>query len=119
MAGPDASQTPESFRSLLLRHVGRTGLTQREIAVRAGVSRRSVQDWESGVTLPTGPRLKALIGALFESDGLTAGREVVDARQLWGAVEREGARMLAPFDNEWFAGLLASRESLASTHDVQ
>lgn len=39
----------ESFRSLLLRHLGRTGLIQRDLAAQAGVSLRSVQDWEAGV----------------------------------------------------------------------
>lgn len=45
----DASHAPESFRGMLLRHGGRTGLVQRDFAARAGVSHRSVQDWESGV----------------------------------------------------------------------
>ena len=39
----------ESFQGLLLRHRGRTRLTQRQLATRAGVSRRSVQDWEAGL----------------------------------------------------------------------
>ena len=46
----ETSHAPESFRGLLLRHRGRTGLTQRELATRAGVSLRSVQGWESGVS---------------------------------------------------------------------
>jgi transcriptional regulator with XRE-family HTH domain len=72
----DSLQGAESFRSLLLRHRGRTGLVQRDLAVRAGVSRRSVQDWEAGVTLPTAERLQALIGALLAVGGLTRGRVV-------------------------------------------
>jgi DNA-binding transcriptional regulator YiaG len=40
----------ESFRGLVLRHRGRTGLTQRELAARLGVDRRTLQDWEVGVT---------------------------------------------------------------------
>jgi transcriptional regulator with XRE-family HTH domain len=58
-----ASHTPEGFRSLLLRHRGRTGLIQRDLAERAGVSLRSVQDWEAGVTLPSAERLRRLIRA--------------------------------------------------------
>ena len=50
----DSAQQPESFRSLVLRDRGRTGLIQRDLAARAGVSLRSVQDWEGGVTLPNG-----------------------------------------------------------------
>jgi transcriptional regulator with XRE-family HTH domain len=40
---------------------GRTGTVQRDLALRAGVSRRSVQDWEAGLTPPTAARLRALI----------------------------------------------------------
>src|SRR5918911_67269 len=43
----DTSHAPESFRGLLLRHRGRTGLIQRDLAARVGVSLRSVQDWEA------------------------------------------------------------------------
>ena len=49
----DTTHGPESFRGLLLRHRGRTGLIQRDLAARTGVSLRSVQDWEAGVTFPT------------------------------------------------------------------
>jgi len=61
MGDIDTSHVPESFRGLLLRHRGRMGLTQREFAVRTGVSQRSVQDWESGTNYPTAERLEALI----------------------------------------------------------
>jgi transcriptional regulator with XRE-family HTH domain len=110
----DPPQTPESFRSLLLRHRGRTGLIQRDLAVRAGVSRRSVQDWEAGLTLPTAERLQALIRALLEAGGLTRDRELSEARELWAAVEREGPRLHAPFDGVWFASLLARQASSTS-----
>jgi WD40 repeat protein/transcriptional regulator with XRE-family HTH domain len=92
-----------------LRHRGRTGLIQRELAQRSGVSLRSVQDWEGGVTLPSAERLQALIRALLEVGGLTPGRETAEARALWAAVESEGPRTRAPFDSVWFASLLALR----------
>ena len=103
----DLSHAAESFRSLLLRNRGRTGLTQRELAARAGVSLRSIQDWEAGVTLPTAERLKALIRALLGTGGLTTGRETSEARELWNAVQSESPRMHTAFDEEWFAGQLA------------
>ena len=78
----DPPQAAESFRSLVLRGRGRTGLVQLDLAVRAGVSRRSVQDWEAGVTLPTAERLQALIRALLQAGGLTSGRESFEAREL-------------------------------------
>src|SRR5579859_2276115 len=104
----DTTHAPESFRGMLLRHRGRTGLIQRQFAARAGVSHRSVQDWESGVNYPTAERLRALIRVLFESGGLTAGREGAEARELWAAAEREAPRMHTPFDDQWFEGLLAA-----------
>jgi transcriptional regulator with XRE-family HTH domain len=94
-----------------LRHRGRAGLIQRDLAARAGAGLRSVQDWEAGATLPTAERLRALIRALLETGGLTDGRERQEARELWAAAEREGSRMHTPFDDEWFVGLLAARES--------
>src|SRR5215471_11099910 len=98
----------ESFRGLALRHRGRTGLTQRQLAARLAVDRRTVQDWEVGVKFPTAGRLQALIGALLDAGGLTEGQETQDARALWSAARRDAPRMHTPFDEEWFAGLLAA-----------
>ena len=99
----------ESFAGLLLRHRGRTGLTQRELAARLGTNRRSVQDWESGVSYPTGERLQALILALLESGGLTVGREAAEANDMWAAALREAPRMHTPLDRVWLDGVLAER----------
>src|SRR5215831_5146640 len=98
----------EPFRGLLLRHRGRTGLTQRDLAARAGVHMRSVQLWEAGVSYPTAERLQALIRAFMEMGGLTPGHEMPEARELWSAVEREATRTHGPFDEEWFAVVLAT-----------
>jgi WD40 repeat protein/transcriptional regulator with XRE-family HTH domain len=114
-AGTDGSQARESFRDLLLRHRGRAGLTQRQLAARAGVSPRSVQDWEAGVKFPTAERLQTLIQAVLESGGLTPGRETSDARELWMAAERQASRVHPPFDEEWFARLLVARASISTT----
>src|SRR5258708_28030564 len=59
----DTSRATESFRDLLLRHRGRTGLTQLELAGRVGAGRRTVPDWEAGINPPTAERLKAMIQA--------------------------------------------------------
>ena len=105
----DSSAALETFRGLVLRHRGRTGLTQREFAERVGVHRRSLQEWEAGVTYPTPDRLQALIAALLDSGGFTVGRESSEVRDVWAAAEREAPRMHTPFDQEWFARLLAER----------
>ena len=79
----------ESFRGLLLRHRGRTRLIQRDLAARAGVSLRSVQEWEAGDEFPTAERLRALIQVLLDAGGLTHRREQDEARELWSTAERE------------------------------
>ena len=105
----DIPQAAESFRGLVLRHRGRTGLTQRELAVRMGAGRRTVQDWEAGLKYPTAERLQALIQVLLEAGGLTVGREAAEAQELWAAVLDEAPRMHTPFDQEWFGRLLDAR----------
>ena len=102
-------QSSASFRDLLLRLRGRTGLTQGHLAGRLGVSRRSVQDWEAGVNHPTAQRLQTLITTLLEAGALTSGREAAEARQLWDAVLSESPRMRLPLDDEWLSILLAAR----------
>ncbi|MBV9173326.1 MAG: helix-turn-helix domain-containing protein [Chloroflexi bacterium] len=101
------SEPVEQFRTLLLRFRGRSGLSQRELAERVGVHRRSVQEWEIGITYPTAERLEALIRVLLETHGLDQGREAADARALATAVQREAPHAHAPFDEGWFARLLA------------
>ncbi len=108
-------QVAESFQGLLLRHRGRTGLTQRQLAARVGVSRGSVQDWEAGLNYPDAPHLQALIGAFLKAGGLAAGGEATEAEALWVAALRQAPRMQAAFDTVWWAGLLA-RQAGASSH---
>jgi DNA-binding transcriptional regulator YiaG len=55
------SQTAESFCDLLLRDCGRSGVTQRQLADRLGIHRRSVQEWEVGAAYPNAEQLAALI----------------------------------------------------------
>jgi WD40 repeat protein/transcriptional regulator with XRE-family HTH domain len=99
----------ESLAGLLLRHRGRTGLTQRELADRLGTSRRSVQDWETGATHPGAERLQALILVLLELGALTAGREAAEALELWAAALREAPRMRTPLDELWLDRVMADR----------
>src|SRR5262245_22888401 len=101
----------EPFSGLLLRHRGRTGLTQRQLAARIGVNMRSVQGWETGVSYPGATRLQALIVAFLESSGLTPGHEAEEAEALWAAVEREASRTHPPFEHAWFASLLEAHAS--------
>ncbi len=105
----NSSQPAEAFRGLLLRHRGRTGLTQGQLADRLGIHRRSIQDWEAGVNHPSAERLQGLIAALLHAGGMSTGHEAEEAHALWAAVERDSLRMRTPFDSVWFARLLESR----------
>src|SRR5438270_9856529 len=104
-----ADRTAESFQGLLLRHRGRTGLTQRQLATRVGVSRGSLQGWEAGLNYPDAQHLQALILAFLEAGGLTVGDEANEAESLWAAALRQAPRMQTPFDIAWWNGLLAGR----------
>jgi WD40 repeat protein len=104
----DTATAGESFRSLFLRHRGRTGLTQRDLAAHAGAGLRSVHIWEAGAAFPSAERLKALIRLFLATGGLTSGQETVEARALWAAAERDAPRMHASFDGQWFAQLLTA-----------
>ncbi|MBV9354554.1 MAG: helix-turn-helix domain-containing protein, partial [Chloroflexi bacterium] len=94
---------------MLLRHRGRTGLTQRQLAARVGVNRRALQAWEASTNCPSVQRLQSLIVALIGAGGMNAGHEVDEAQELWTAAERETTRTFPPFDNGWFARLVADR----------
>jgi WD40 repeat protein/transcriptional regulator with XRE-family HTH domain len=107
------SQAAESFRDLLLRYRGRSSLTQRQLADRVGVHRRSVQQWEVGANYPSAERLEAIIQALLDARGLTPGYEAVEAQALWAAALREAPRMHAALDQVWLNRLVAERPTPA------
>src|SRR5215831_3704216 len=102
----------ESFTGLLLRYRARTGLTQRELAQRVGVSMRTVQGWETGLIYPTTQRLQALVEALLDAGAFGKDHEQTEAQRLWDALTSEASRARAPFDREWYADLLARRASV-------
>src|ERR1700681_4054512 len=101
----------ERFAGLLLGSRGRSRLTQRALATRAGVSLRAVQNWEAGLNYPTAERLRSLMGVLLEAGGLSPGSERDEAESMWSAAERESAYMHAPFDAAWFEDLFARRSN--------
>jgi WD40 repeat protein/transcriptional regulator with XRE-family HTH domain len=114
VAVPADDPERERFNGLLLRYRGRTGLTQRDLAARAGVSMRALQGWETSLTFPGTTRLQALIVALLDAGGLSTGREREEAEALWTAVDRDSPREHPPFDRTWFGTLLATPGGSAS-----
>src|SRR5437762_226908 len=108
-AGTSAETGGERFYDLALLYRGRTGLTQRDLAARLGVHVRSVQAWEGGISYPDAAHLQALLAAYLAAGGLDARQELAQAQTLWAAALRDAPRLRTPFDQRWFAGLLAER----------
>jgi transcriptional regulator with XRE-family HTH domain len=106
---PTDDRTGESFRGLVPRLRGRTGLTQRELATRVGVNVSSIQGWEAGANYPGVASLKALIEAGLQAGGFTSGREAGEAAALWAAALRDAPRFRTPSDGAWFERLAAER----------
>jgi transcriptional regulator with XRE-family HTH domain len=82
----------ESFAGLLLRHRGRTGLTQRDLAARLGTTRRAVQDWESGAYCPSAERLQAPNPRVLQVD---RHYERLDITGLSGITEAQRQALIA------------------------
>src|SRR5262249_50941251 len=104
---PSDDMTEESFCGLVLQLRGRTGLTQRERASRAGVYVGSIHGWETGANYPGVASLQALIVVGLQTGGFTPGREREEAQALWAAALRDAPRFRTPFDGAWFERLLA------------
>jgi WD40 repeat protein/transcriptional regulator with XRE-family HTH domain len=92
----------------LLAFRTRAKLTQAELAELIGVSRRSVQSWEAGISYPQEDKLRRLISILLTNGALLPGQEYEEALSLWQQVSQDAPRRLAPFDEKWFNALLAS-----------
>jgi transcriptional regulator with XRE-family HTH domain len=109
MTALEYSAGESDFRGLLLRHRGRTGLTQAELAAQTGVHTRSLQGWESGLSVPSTRPLQALLACLLGAGGFTVGQEVAEAEAMCSAVQRESSRQYAPFDRGWFTSAVRTR----------
>src|SRR5262245_12161801 len=72
---------------LMLRDKSR--LTQTALASLLGVNRRSIQNWEAGVTYPQENHLERLIAVYLERAGFTPGREREEAEALWEQVSQD------------------------------
>jgi WD40 repeat protein/DNA-binding XRE family transcriptional regulator len=94
---------------MLVRHRGRTRLTQRQLAARAGASRRSVQDWESGLYCPDTGHLQAVIGVLLQEGGFSEDHALAEVEVLWAAAMRETSRLREPLDRVWFDSIRPRR----------
>jgi WD40 repeat protein/transcriptional regulator with XRE-family HTH domain len=115
MARDSSGHGQERFAGLLLRYRLRARLTQRELAIRAGVNMRTVQGWETGVMYPAAERLQTLLASLLEAGGFNSGHELEEAQELWAAVEHEAPRAHPAFERDWFLAQLAERRGTRPT----
>jgi len=90
---------------LLLRT--RIALTQIALAEQIGVHRRSVQNWETGLSYPKAEMLQRLIAVFLQHHAFTPGNERAEAHALWQQATQDGPHPLPAFDEVWFARTLA------------
>ncbi|MBY0013410.1 tetratricopeptide repeat protein [Paenibacillus typhae] len=101
----------KQIRSRPARHGSSKRMRQVDLAGRAGVDPRTVQQWENGDRLPSAGSLKRMIQAFFE-DGLFLENDPrTEAEGLWSAVKRFSearsatSRDFPAFDATWFETL--------------
>lgn len=104
-----------SFGEHLLALRFRTGLSQTQLALAAGVKRQSLARWEQGEAFPQSPTLQRLIGALTQHHAFTSGREIDEATALWEHANNEGPRRFPIFDAAWFDTMLARMPQKTAT----
>src|SRR5258705_4247592 len=90
---------------LILRR--RVALTQIALAEEIGVHRRSVQNWETGLSYPKAEMLQRLIAVFLRHHAFVLGNERAEALALWEQAARDGPHPLPSFDEVWFARTLA------------
>src|SRR5215813_2982866 len=101
----------DEFGKQLLMLRTRVALTQSALAEHVDVHRRSVQNWETGVSYPKAETLQRLITVFLNHQVFTPGREREEAQSLWDQASEDGPHALASFDQVWFTRMLALQES--------
>src|SRR5258707_12517455 len=102
MKGSSYRERDYAFGQMMLTLRTKLTLTQTELADLLGLRRRTVIDWEGGLTYPTVDHLKHFVILAIERQAFAAGREAEAVRALWPAAGQQ--RLL---DEVWLDGLLA------------
>ncbi len=100
----------KEFSNQLLTLRTRASLTQGALADAVGAHRRSVQNWEAGVTYPKAETLQRLLVVLVQHRAFAPGQELAEARALWDLVEGRAGLSFPAFDAVWMTGLLAASD---------
>jgi WD40 repeat protein/transcriptional regulator with XRE-family HTH domain len=95
-----------AFGRVMLTLRTKLKLTQTALADMLGVRRRTVIDWEGGLTYPKAEHLKQFVVLAIERQAFPAGHEAEEVRALWQA-----ARQKVLLDEAWLGGLLSHIQS--------
>src|SRR5262245_12858759 len=102
---------------LMLR--SRVALTQIALAEQVGVHRRSVQNWETGISYPKAELLQRLLAVFLHHHAFTPGNERAEAFALWAQATHDGPHPLPAFDDLWFTRTLALHTAVPASNERQ
>src|SRR5512132_3987148 len=92
-----------AFGQQLLTIRTRVALTQSALAEAIGVHRRSVQNWETGVSYPKAETLQRMIAVFLAYGAWARDHERAEAQALWDQAAQDAPHSLPTFDEVWFA----------------
>jgi WD40 repeat protein/predicted ATPase/transcriptional regulator with XRE-family HTH domain len=101
-------EPPKEFCTQLLALRTRAGLTQGALADAVGVHRRSVQNWEAGITYPKAEALQRLLVVLVQQRALAPEHELAEAKAFWELAADHAGLSFPTFDAAWLSSLLAT-----------
>src|SRR5258708_15030664 len=83
----------------------RARLTQEEMALRIGVTGKSIRNWEGGSNYPKEFHLRKLIGLYLDHNVFAPGQEREEACLLWELTREHNPNRIGSFDERWFLAL--------------
>ncbi len=96
------------FGQAMLTLRTRLGLTQAALADLLGVRRRTVSDWEGGLTSPNVDHLKHVVVLAIKRQAWPVGREAEEIRAFW-----QTAHQKVLLDEAWLGGCFLMRRNQA------
>jgi transcriptional regulator with XRE-family HTH domain len=114
MKGSSYRERDYAFGQLMLTLRTKLGLTQAALAEILGVRRRTIIDWEGGLSYPSINHLKHFVTLAVERQIFPAGHEAEEVHALW-----EAAQQKILLDEEWLRGLLSHEPVLPDETDDQ
>lgn len=128
MKNPLRTQTHPYPGELLQKYRHRAGLRQIDLAAGIEVTPKTVINWENCLSVPSPSNLKKIVSFFAHQNIFTPPLQQAcdEASHLWEAVKdfyeaqpRDCCLFYPPFDEVWFAGLLAEIEATQSKSEVK